>query len=206
MWIYIIGLLAQCFFSARIIVQWFLSEKEKRVVSPVSYWICSLLGSYLLFIYGWLREDFAIILGQVLSYYIYIWNLSLKGVWKRINIFVKFILLFTPVVAVFAVVKNIPVFVDSFLNTSDIPLWLLVFGSAGQVIFAFRFVYQWYISVKRKESILPAGFWALSLLGSGMILTYGVIRLDPILVLGQSFGFVAYVRNLFIGKNEKQQK
>ena len=115
MWIYIIGLLAQCFFSARIIVQWFLSEKEKRVVSPVSYWICSLLGSYLLFIYGWLREDFAIILGQVLSYYIYIWNLSLKGVWKRINIFVKFILLFTPVVAVFAVVKNIPVFVDSFL-------------------------------------------------------------------------------------------
>lgn len=80
-WIYAIGFLAQAFFSARMLLQWILSEKAHRVVSPNIYWICSLVGSILLFAYGWLRNDFAIILGQMISYYIYIWNLNIKCVW-----------------------------------------------------------------------------------------------------------------------------
>ena len=79
MWVYAIGFLAQAFFSARILIQWILSERAKRVVSPTAYWVCSLAGSYLLFVYGWLRDDFAIILGQMVSYYIYLWNLNAKG-------------------------------------------------------------------------------------------------------------------------------
>jgi len=43
----------------------------------------------------------------------------------------------------------------------------------------------------------------MSLLGSGMIVLYGFVRHDPVLILGQSFGFVAYVRNLFIGKKHR---
>lgn len=85
MWIYAIGFLAQAFFSARIIIQWVLSERAKRVVSPAAYWVCSLAGSYLLFVYGWLRDDFAIILGQMVSYYIYLWNLNAKGIWGRLQ-------------------------------------------------------------------------------------------------------------------------
>ena len=70
--IYLIGLLAQVFFSARMLIQWILSEKYKKVVSPSLYWVFSLLGAYLLCIYGWLRNDFSIILGQFISFYIYI--------------------------------------------------------------------------------------------------------------------------------------
>ncbi len=33
-----------------------------------------------------------------------------------------------------------------------------------------------------------------------MIVIYGAIRLDPVLILGQSVGFVAYTRNLLIGR------
>ena len=69
-WVYAIGFLAQGFFSARMLLQWGMSEKAHRVVSPNIYWICSLVGSILLFAYGWLRNDFAIILGQMISYYI----------------------------------------------------------------------------------------------------------------------------------------
>lgn len=83
-------------------------------------------------------------------------------------------------------------------------MWLLIFGSCGQLIFTLRFVYQWYVSVRLKESVMPPGFWAMSLIGSGTIVLYGIIRLDPVLILGQSVGFVAYIRNLIIGHRERK--
>ena len=96
--IFVIGFLAQICFSARIILQWMLSEKAKKVVSPSIFWKLSLIGAYLLFIYGWLRNDFAIILGQFISYYIYIWNLNQKKSWKGIPTFIRYLFLLTPVV------------------------------------------------------------------------------------------------------------
>ena len=65
--IYVIGFLAQVFFSARILLQWILSERAKKVISPAIFWQLSIVGSYLLFVYGWLRDDFAIILGQIIT-------------------------------------------------------------------------------------------------------------------------------------------
>lgn len=205
-WIYLIGFMAQAFFSARILIQWILSERAKRVVSPATYWVCSIAGSWLLFLYGYLRDDFAIILGQVVSYYIYLWNLHLKGAWRPtlMRYVVLPLLLLTPVVAFCAIGCNAAEFFQTFMRNDDVPLWLLIFGSSGQVIFTLRFVYQWYVSVKLRESVMPAGFWVLSLLGSGMIVLYGIIRLDPVLILGQSVGFVAYIRNLLIGRKEKR--
>ena len=58
-WLYIIGFLAQALFSARLLLQWLLSERKRQVVSHYVYWILSIAGSYLLFIYGWLRDEFA---------------------------------------------------------------------------------------------------------------------------------------------------
>ena len=48
------------------------------------------------------------------------------------------------------------------------------------------------------------GFWVISLIGSGAIIAYGLFRRDPVLILGQSFGFVAYIRNLMIGFKERK--
>ena len=50
-----VGLLAQAFFSARTLVQWILSERARRVLSPTVFWALSLAGSALLAAYGWLR-------------------------------------------------------------------------------------------------------------------------------------------------------
>ena len=77
--IFAIGFLAQLLFSARLISQWFLSEKSKKVETPVLFWKLSLIASILLFTYGYLREDFAIMLGQFLIYGIYWRNLDLMG-------------------------------------------------------------------------------------------------------------------------------
>lgn len=193
-----IGFLAQLFFSARILVQWVLSERAKQVVSPSIFWILSLAGSFLLCLYGWLRDDFSIILGQFITYYIYLWNLKENGIWKKIPGIVKGIFLLTPMVVTVFMSLNLTQFIDNFFRNEQIPLWLLIFGSIGQVIFTLRFVYQWFYSYHHKESVLPTGFWIISLIGASIIVIYGILRLDIVLILGQSFGLIAYIRNLYI--------
>lgn len=194
-----IGLLAQVFFSARTLVQWIMSERAREVLSPSLFWVLSLAGSWLLCLYGWLRHDFAIVLGQCISYYVYIWNLRIKGDFARVPAIGRWLLLLTPPVALILGISDVNTFINAFFHNEDIPLGLLIFGSAGQIVFTLRFIYQWWYSSRLRRSELPAGFWILSLIGSVTILTYGCVRSDIVLILGQSFGLIAYGRNLWIG-------
>ena len=202
--IYIVGFLAQLLFSARLLLQWIMSEKAKKVVSPSIFWKLSLLGAYLLFIYGWLRDDFAIILGQLISYYIYIWNLNKKESWQKLPGLIRYILALTPVAAVMYMLKDSRGVDEQFFLNEDIPLWLLLFGSMGQVIFTLRFVYQWLYSMKKNESLLPLGFWLISLTGSLIIVAYALYRRDPVLILGQSTGLFVYCRNIYLLERERR--
>ena len=199
--IFALGFLAQGLFSARMIVQWAISEKHKKVTSPTIYWVLSLIASLLFFIYGWLRQDFAIMLGQVISYYIYMWNLRAKGIWSSMGRIVRYpllsVLMLLPVAGICFMVFHESAVDRLFLN-EGIPLWLIVFGSIGQIIFTFRFIYQYLYSRKRGESLLPAGFWIISLAGSAVIVAYAIIRHDWVLIIGQSVGFFTYSRNLYL--------
>ncbi|MFR9165481.1 MAG: lipid-A-disaccharide synthase N-terminal domain-containing protein [Dysgonomonas sp.] len=195
-WYFILGFVAQGLFSIRVLIQWVLSEKAKKVVSPTIYWQVSLLASFIFSIYGWLRGDFAIILGQIFSYYIYIWNLNSKNHWKEINVVARTIIVLTPLVALGYVIYMGDSSIDRLFG--NIPIGLLIFGSAGQIIFTFRFIYQWWYSRSRKESLLPTGFWVLSLVGSSITITYAIFRKDPVLIIGQGAGFIAYSRNLWL--------
>ncbi|NER12215.1 lauroyl acyltransferase [Leptobacterium flavescens] len=201
--IYAIGFFAQLLFSGRMIVQWVVSEKNKKVLTPRLFWQFSLLASFLLFIYGWLRDDFAIMLGQTLTYFIYIRNLQLQGEWVKLPRAFRIFLWIFPVLIVIYGYNNNAYDLNDFFKNENIPLWLVVLGSVAQVIFTFRFVYQWIYSEKKKESTLPMGFWLLSILGSSLILTYAIIRKDPVLFVGHILGLTVYVRNLFILKNQK---
>lgn len=205
-----IGFLAQFFFASRTILQWLGSERAKMVISPSSYWILSVIGSLLFFIFGVLRNDFSIILGQIIAYYIYLWNLNAKSIWKRLSIVTRTILIGAPVVAVGIMALNWREVTEGLFRNPDLPIGMVIFGSAGQVIFTLRFVYQWLYCRRSGISSLPPEFWMISLLGSCIIVAYGFYRLDPVLILGQSFGVLAYVRNLMIGfksrSNEKESK
>ena len=203
--IYLIGFLAQVCFSGRLLFQWIMSEKAKQVVSPSIFWLLSLLGSYLLFFYGWLRSDFAIILGQLISYYIYIWNLDIKNEWKKIPRPIRYLLIATPFMAIGYMLNELQDFIREFFHNEDIPLWLLIWGSLGQIIFTLRFIYQWIYSRKRQKSLLPLGFWVISLTGSCIIVSYALVRHDPVLILGQSTGLIVYIRNIWIMKHPKKE-
>jgi len=204
LFVYLLGFLAQGLFSARILVQWIMSEKARKVVSPTIFWILSLVASFIFFIYGWLRQDFSIMLGQVIGYYVYIWNLKAKGVWGRIAPGFRqaavAALLLTPVAGICLMLRDPQAVAASLFANEKLPLWMVIFGSAGQVIFSLRFLYQWLYSSRHGESILPKGFWIISLTGSAIIVTYGILRLDPVIILGQVCGFISYTRNLIIWK------
>ena len=196
--IFSIGFIAQILFSSRLVVQWITSERQKKVITPTLFWSLSLFASFLLFIYGYLREDFAIMLGQGLTYFIYIRNLQLQGQWKKFPILVRYLLLLVPVLITIYYYNNNVIDRDILFKNEAIPLWLLVLGIISQVVFTFRFVYQWIYSEYKKESILPLGFWILSLSGSLLILTYAIFRLDPVLFLGHGLGLIIYSRNIYL--------
>jgi lipid-A-disaccharide synthase-like uncharacterized protein len=197
-YIYIIGFIAQGLFSSRLIIQWFLSEKQKKVVTPSLFWVLSLLASFMLFVYGYLRDDFAIMLGQSLTYFIYIRNLQLQGKWEKIHTGLRWLIYVVPVALVVYYFNNNIIDVDKLLKNEAIPPWLLSLGIVSQILFTFRFVYQWLYSEKHKESTLPMGFWLLSNLGALLILIYAIIRKDPVLFVGHLMGISIYTRNIIL--------
>ncbi|MEX6476980.1 lipid-A-disaccharide synthase N-terminal domain-containing protein [Fusobacterium animalis] len=71
----ILGFIGQFFFSMRFVVQWIASEKHKKSVVPLSFWIFSVLGSSLLLIYAIYRKDPVFILGQAPNLLIYFRNI-----------------------------------------------------------------------------------------------------------------------------------
>lgn len=200
--IYAIGFTAQILFSGRLFLQWFLSEKSKKVLTPTLFWKLSLLASFLLFVYGWLRDDFAIMLGQTLTYFIYIRNLQLQGEWQRSPKLLRWFLLLFPFLVVIYGYNNNSYDLHELFSNEDIPLWLLLLGSIAQVTFTLRFVYQWIYSERHKESSLPLGFWILSLTGAMLIFAYAVFRKDPVLLVGHSLGSVIYIRNIILLKKQ----
>jgi lipid-A-disaccharide synthase-like uncharacterized protein len=75
---------------------------------------------------------------------------------------------------------------------------LAAFGFVAQAIFATRFIIQWIASERRRVSHVPVGFWWLSLTGGILMTIYGVLRRDPVIILGQAPGLVVYARNLML--------
>ncbi|MEO1031428.1 MAG: lipid-A-disaccharide synthase N-terminal domain-containing protein [Bacteroidota bacterium] len=196
--IYSIGFLAQILFSSRLIIQWITSEKQRKVITPTTFWTLSLFASFLLFIYGYLRLDFAIMLGQSLTYFIYIRNLQLQGQWQKYPIVMRYFLFIVPILIVVFYYNNNKIDMELLFKNEAIPTWLLILGIVAQVIFTLRFVYQWIHAERHKESTLPMGFWVLSLTGAALILTYAIIREDPVLFVGHLFGMIIYARNAYL--------
>ena len=84
-------------------------------------------------------------------------------------------------------------------------LWLAV-GFGGQLAFTGRFALQWLYSEYKKRSVIPVGFWYLSIIGSALLLAYAIYRQDPVFIVDQSFGFIVYLRNLqLIAKHHERE-
>ena len=90
------------------------------------------------------------------------------------------------------------------LSTTEVVI--LVIGFTGQTMFFMRFFVQWLYSEKHKRSLIPTAFWYFSLAGSSLLLTYAILKKDPVFIVGQSTGFIIYIRNLVLIRREHKNK
>ena len=98
-----------------------------------------------------------------------------------------------------------------FINNSFLGIewsaWKVI-GWAGNAIFFSRFVVQWIATEKRRRVVIPVAFWWLSLLGSLILLLYGLIYLkDSVVIFAYAFTWIPYIRNIVIHyRNKARQK
>ena len=81
-------------------------------------------------------------------------------------------------------------------------IWWFIFGLAGQLAFMGRFIIQWIVSEKKGKSVMPVFFWYLSLVGATMLLVYFIKRGEAVGAIGQSIGWLVYVRNIMLVHKE----
>ena len=81
---------------------------------------------------------------------------------------------------------------------------LLIVGFFGQSLFASRFLVQWIYSEKIGRSSIPIVFWYISICGGIALLTYAILRRDPVIITGQLFGILVYTRNLILLHRKKK--
>ena len=71
----VVGWTGNAIFSSRFLVQWWATEKHKRVVVPAAFWWLSLVGSGCLLAYGISKRDSVFILAYAFTWIPYIRNL-----------------------------------------------------------------------------------------------------------------------------------
>jgi lipid-A-disaccharide synthase-like uncharacterized protein len=82
----------------------------------------------------------------------------------------------------------------------------LAFGMVAQLLFAARFLVQWISSERAGKSVIPFAFWMFSMAGGVMTLIYGLVRREPVIIIGQSLASIIYIRNIMLILKERRRR
>ena len=81
----------------------------------------------------------------------------------------------------------------TLLSTANVAL---VIGLVSQLLFSSRIVLQWIQSERAKRVLVPTLFWQISLVSSFLMIVYGILRHDPVILGAQLISYAIYIRNL----------
>ena len=86
----------------------------------------------------------------------------------------------------------------SLNGLTRVDFWTAI-GWVGNAVFFSRFFVQWYATEKKKQVVVPAIFWWLSLAGSLLLLAYAVFYdKHHVIIFAYAFTWIPYTRNLVI--------
>lgn len=191
-----IGFAGHALFFARFYIQWIVSEKKRESVVPVSFWLCSVVGSLLVLYFSIHIQDPVFIVGMAISFLIASRNLILifrKPFYKHPLVLVAGALI---------LISFYPVYIYGTPSGKG----FVLLGFIGQAIFTARFVIQWIVSEKKKRSVMPVGFWYCSLIGGAIRLVYAIDIDNVVFILGGAVGLIPYSRNLMLIYRKKRKQ
>lgn len=73
------GFFAQFVFFLSFVLQWVVSEREKKSIIPMSFWILRIVASFMLLLYVLYRKDIVFLISLVLQIAIYVRNIHLQS-------------------------------------------------------------------------------------------------------------------------------
>ena len=83
------------------------------------------------------------------------------------------------------------------------PYWELT-AFVGEAVFGGRFILQWIMSEKKKQSYIPDFFWYMSIVGSMILLAYFVHKASLAMIIAFSLQILIYGRNLHLIKGKRK--
>ncbi len=75
--------------------------------------------------------------------------------------------------------------------------FVFTIGFIAQGLFSARLLIQWISSEKAGKVRSPVIFWQLSVFASFLLIIYGILRKDPVIIFGQTISYYIYLRNLY---------
>lgn len=190
-------------FSARVLTQWWASERARRSVVPVAFWWLSVAATLIQLIYSLGKENVTamlpFIIGLAITIVPYIRNLSIHYRPNRpplpmgLTLATAFVLVMIPTIAM------------GYKERARFDAYIIV-GLAGMFIWTSRFFISWVESERHRKNTLSLKFWWVSLIGSLLMLTYSFIRSEPVFIVSFLFNFIPYIRNIMLINRAKDKK
>jgi lipid-A-disaccharide synthase-like uncharacterized protein len=213
---YPLGILPSVFFTLRMLLQWYQSERKKESYVSKAFWRLSLAGNLLLLLHYFIQVQFPFALFQTGNAIIAWRNLNLMGQKKIASISKVFLYL-----GISAALVTLAFLAQSYFVIGEIDwirtptkLWdsarqhhhisWHILGSIGGILFASRLWIQWWQIERSKKSELGPVFWWLSISGSILSLIYFIRIQDIVSMIHFSFGLIPYVRNLILLRKKQQ--
>lgn len=204
---FLFGVAGTIIFNSRFYVQWYVSEREKRSVVPVSFWYLSSIGAIILLIYAIHEQSPNGGLSYSLNTIIYSRNLvhiwREKGSLTRAKsiAFQSLVGLITLVAVAIVVV----IWLREFNHIREKPqveavaqsLWIAV-GVLGSSMFAVRFLIQWLATEMKRKSVMPHVFWHISFIAALLLFLSFSAQGEWLYALGPVINVPVYARNLWL--------
>ena len=198
----VIGAIGQVCFFSRVMVQWLVSEKERRSANPGLFWWLSLGASVLLSVATVGLEEWILLPGYFVNGAVYVRNLTLgsERVASKAREAQRSRLGPVPAAIVGLALSALLIAWGLFHSDSErhIATGWIVAGVTGQAIWSTRFILQWWLSERAGFSHFPLSFWWLSLFGSMLNLAYTLQLETPIFWIGFVTAWFVPLRNLML--------